>query len=216
MSNISIYKTYHYTYWITNVKEQKHYIGVRSSKIPPIKDLGIKYFSSSLNKDFKKAQKSTPDFFEYKVLNLFNTRHEAVLSEIELHNTFEVATNPKFYNKMKQSSTGFDSTGVSPWCKGKKFSENHRKKISNALKGKPLNRTISDEEKLKRKSNGLKRWTDPTEREKQSKRLKGKFIGKKGTTTGRVRITDGITSKFVNPNDVIPEGWILYKFKALI
>lgn len=40
-------KKYHYVYRITNKVENKHYYGSRSSNVPPIEDIGKKYFSSS-------------------------------------------------------------------------------------------------------------------------------------------------------------------------
>lgn len=39
---------YHYVYRITNLVEQKHYYGSRTSNISPFDDLGKKYFSSAL------------------------------------------------------------------------------------------------------------------------------------------------------------------------
>ena len=49
---------YHYLYRITNVVENKHYYGIRTSKnLLPKEDLGKKYLSSSQNKEFIKNQK---------------------------------------------------------------------------------------------------------------------------------------------------------------
>jgi hypothetical protein len=45
------------------------------------------------------------------VLARFDSREEAVAYEIEMHNKFDVVKNPLFYNKAKQTSTGFDTTG---------------------------------------------------------------------------------------------------------
>jgi hypothetical protein len=147
-SSTSIYtapKSYHYTYWITNIKLQKHYIGVHTSKIPPIHDLGIKYFSSSSDKEFKKDQKSNPQDYEYKIIGLSHTREEASLNEIELHETYDVGKNPRFYNQCKATSTGFNRSGVEVAEKTKKkmseshknlppFTEEHKKKISESGK----------------------------------------------------------------------------------
>ena len=66
MSSTSIYGAcpnttigpFHYLYRITNLVENKHYYGIRTSKTTlPQYDLGIKYFSSSKDKEFKKDQK---------------------------------------------------------------------------------------------------------------------------------------------------------------
>ena len=104
-------KKYHYVYRITNTKENKYYYGVRSSKIEPKLDLGIKYFSSSTDKEFMKEQKENKDIFKYKVVKQFESKIEAINLEIKLHNIFNVGINESFYNKSKQSSKGFDTTG---------------------------------------------------------------------------------------------------------
>lgn len=158
-------RKYHYTYRITNIKENKHYYGVRSSKDDPKLDLGIKYFSSSSNKEFIKEQKENKDIFKYKIIKIFETREEAVELEMFLHNKYDVGVNENFYNKVKQTSTGFDTTGKAVYInefglseflyvneakkrglkgfsagypshlKGKKLSSEHRLKLSESHKG---------------------------------------------------------------------------------
>ena len=100
---------YNYVYQITNKENGKMYIGTRSSKDLPEDDLGTKYFSSSSDKDFILEQKENKDLFEYKVLRSFDTRLEALEYEIYLHSFYDVDRNPLFYNKAKQTSTGFDT-----------------------------------------------------------------------------------------------------------
>jgi len=117
---------FHYTYRITNILINKHYYGVRTSKINPKLDLGTKYFSSSSDKDFISEQKLNPQNFKYKVIRVFDTRREAMSLEIKLHDKFEVAVNENFYNKAKATSTSFDITGTtrpehSAFMKGKCF-----------------------------------------------------------------------------------------------
>ena len=46
-----------YVYEIKNKLNGKRYIGSRKCKVEPQNDLGIKYFSSSHNKEFMKEQK---------------------------------------------------------------------------------------------------------------------------------------------------------------
>lgn len=103
---------YHYTYRITNKKLNKHYYGTRSCQIKPIEDIGFKYFSSSADEEFIKDQKLNGKDYKYKIVKIFKTRKEAMGLEIILHNKFDVALNENFYNKAKQTSTGFDRTGV--------------------------------------------------------------------------------------------------------
>lgn len=116
---------YHYTYRITNIVEHKHYYGARSSKVHPTQDLGIKYFSSSSDKEFLTEQLSNPDNFKYKVIKIFETREEALALEIKLHAKFDVGVNESFYNKVKQTSIGFDTTGIQF-----RFSKENKEKLS--------------------------------------------------------------------------------------
>lgn len=146
---------YHCVYRITNTKLNKHYYGKRSSKVPPEQDLGIRYFSSSTDKDFKADQKSNPQDYKYKVIKVFSTALEAISFEILLHNRFDVNTSSKFYNRAKQTSLGFDSTGqykplkestkqlISLKTKGRVFSQEHKDKLRMAK----LGRSLSDAHK---------------------------------------------------------------------
>lgn len=130
---------YHYTYRITNMVDHKHYYGARSSEVHPTQDLGIKYFSNSSDKEFMAEQKLNPDNFKYKIIKIFETREEAIALEIKLHAKFNVGVNESFYNKAKQTSIGFDTTGTQII-----FSNERNKKISDKLKG----RKRTKEEKL--------------------------------------------------------------------
>ena len=98
-------KKYHYIYRITNLKLKKHYYGVRTSKCHPKDDIGVKYFSSSKDKEFIQDQKATPCSYKYKVIKIFNTRKEAVELEIKLHNKFDVGINESFYNRANKLAT---------------------------------------------------------------------------------------------------------------
>ena len=103
---------YHYVYRITNKILQKHYYGTRSSIIHPTQDLGIKYFSSSSDKEFLTEQLSNPDNFKYKIIKIFETREEALLLEIKLHTKFNVGMNEMFFNRSNQTSKLFDVKGT--------------------------------------------------------------------------------------------------------
>lgn len=102
----------HYVYRITSIVEDKYYYGVRTCKVEPKEDLGKKYFSSSTDKIFIKDQKENPQNYKYKVLKRFPTRKEAISYEIKLHQRFDVGAHEKFYNKVKQTSDGWDTSGV--------------------------------------------------------------------------------------------------------
>lgn len=102
---------YFCVYRITNLVEKKHYYGYKSSSIHPSKVIGITYFSSSRDKEFISDQKENPQNYKYKIVQIFGSKEEALAREIRLHNKFDVAVNPNFYHKAKQTSSGFDTTG---------------------------------------------------------------------------------------------------------
>jgi len=128
-----------YVYRITNIKENKHYYGSRSTNINPINDLGIKYFSSSTDKNFINEQKLHNDRFIYKIIKIFDIHNSALELEIRLHNIFQVHTNPKFYNKAKQTSTAFVSSFA-----GHTHTEEHKAKMSLLNKGKELSKECKE------------------------------------------------------------------------
>jgi len=80
----------------------REYIGCRSCDCLPEED--TKYFGSFYDKTFFPTEKA--------ILFVCETRQEAAEIEIELHDFFDVAVNPQFANRSKQTSTGFDRTGV--------------------------------------------------------------------------------------------------------
>jgi len=109
------------------------YIGVRTCKTTP--DCDKNYWGSSkyVPKDIKKTGTKT-------ILKIFYKREDAILHEIELHNLHDVARNKKFWNRSKQTSTGFDTSGTKLTkeqrvrCgdsnRGRTFTEEHRNNIS--------------------------------------------------------------------------------------
>lgn len=103
---------FHYVYRITNLVEGKHYYGVRSSKVSPFNDLGTKYFSSQTVKSFIEDQKLNQSNYKYKIIKCFHSRIEAAKLEVELHYTFEVGSNIKFFNRVKQKCVMFDTQGT--------------------------------------------------------------------------------------------------------
>ncbi|UOK16780.1 hypothetical protein [Vibrio phage phiKT1024] len=133
---------YHYVYRITNIIKNKHYYGTRTSNGLPREDLGIKYFSSSKDKEFIEDQKLFPDDYKYKIIKILKTRQEAIELEIKLHNKFDVGVNESFYNRAKQTSTRWDTTGIPSkplrgelnGMYGKKHSEDAILKIREARK----------------------------------------------------------------------------------
>lgn len=103
----------HYTY-ITILENGQRYIGKRKiRKKHPTCD---GYFGSPKNKceNWKPVRKV--------ILGLFTCDKDAIRHEMSLHKRFDVARNPKFYNKARQRASGFSQEGqTSCWkdIKGK-------------------------------------------------------------------------------------------------
>ena len=122
---------HHYVYRITNIVENKHYYGKRSSKNrTPKEDLGKRYFSSSGDSHFREDQRTNPQNYKYKIIRCFLTAKEAIEFEVFVHKKFNVGRNPKFYNKvMNSTKRGYDCTGIT-------LTEEHKSKIGR--KEKPI------------------------------------------------------------------------------
>lgn len=116
---------HHYTYLIQHKTKNLRYIGVRSCKCLPSEDTS--YWSSSVH-----LPKDVQSTHSKIILAIHPTRKAALKHEILLHKLNEVNTNSCYYNKAKQTSVGFDTTGITLT-----FTEEHKQKISATLKGKP-------------------------------------------------------------------------------
>jgi hypothetical protein len=136
---------HHYTYRITNILESKHYYGVRSSVVHPKEDLGIKYLSSSSDRDFINDQKENPQNYKYKIVRISETRKQAAQLEVDLHNKFNVGIHESFYNLSTQRSISYGSYSA---IKGKTLEEFYGVEKANAMKEK-LRYVRTEETKLK-------------------------------------------------------------------
>ena len=130
-------KKYHYTYIITDTLTNKRYIGVRSSTVEPINDIGVLYFSSSSNQEFIKEQHINPKRFKYDVIEIFDNRIDALENEIALHKMYDVGNNPMFYNLQSQTTSGIDFTG-------KKHTESAKIKIGKASKDRGISQKAKE------------------------------------------------------------------------
>ena len=92
---------YHYTYEITNKNNNKSYIGVRTSRISPYFD---PYYGSSHTLNRRIIEEGIENFNK-TVLQIFPTREEAMQHEIDLHELYDVARNPMFYNEANATAT---------------------------------------------------------------------------------------------------------------
>lgn len=103
----------HYVYKITNINptDTRHfYIGVRTAKNKSAEE-DISYFGSSIPLDEAIEAEGANNFIK-EILSVWNTRKEASLEEIRLHNIHDVAVNELYYNLAKATSTGFSRAGT--------------------------------------------------------------------------------------------------------
>jgi hypothetical protein len=107
-----------------NYKGMK-YIGKRQCECEPIND---DYWGSGRRMNKKIVNEIGHEYFSKKIIVLCDNPKQLVEQEIYLHEVHDVGRNPKYFNIVKQTSTGFDRTGIPQ-------SQDIRKKISNSTKG---------------------------------------------------------------------------------
>ena len=117
---------YFYVYKITNLSNNKKYIGWRTSNKPPIKDLGIYYFSTSSDEDFIYEQLSNAKNFRYEIIKECTTAKEAVYLEDKLLNEVNAKDNFEYYNKSNGCRWFYDTTGSIWITDGKKDIKIHK------------------------------------------------------------------------------------------
>jgi hypothetical protein len=136
---------YHYTYRLTlsnNTDSRKYYIGARSCTEYPTKD---SYFGSCKTLLAWIKEYGTQGIVK-EILAIYGKRQDAIEHEINLHNYFDVAKNVEFWNRAKQTSVSFDTSGTtqpeelklqkSLKTKGRLKTEEHKEKIRQAHLGK--------------------------------------------------------------------------------
>lgn len=164
---------YHYVYY-SYEEWDRGYFGSRTCKCLPEED--IKYFNSYVDKTFKPTQKII-------LKDDYATREEAYLDEIVLQNYYKVVENPHFANRSYQTSTSFSVYGL-------RHSEEHKRKISKARKGKlhseetkrkMSGRSHSEEakKKISKATKGRKLTEDHKKKISESNRGKSKTITEK-------------------------------------
>jgi hypothetical protein len=145
---------YCYTYLLINENNGMMYIGKRQSRLLP--DLDTSYMGSSRHVPKEECDKI--------ILSEFSTSLEATEDEIRLHSMYDVATNPKFYNRAKQTSTKFDTTGTTFT-----MTKQHCENISKATKG--VKKTLTPEQRQLNKDR-LTSYRTPEVRAKAAASLK--------------------------------------------
>ena len=134
---------YHYTYLLQNIDDGLFYIGVRSCNCLPEND---EYQGSA-----KTVSKQYKQRCQKYILATHSTRKEAIAHEIYLHDLYDVARNPCFFNKAKQTSSSFDTTGLRSPRKGVSLTPETKEKLRQANLGKK-----QSAETIKKRSEKLK------------------------------------------------------------
>lgn len=175
----------HYTYVIKNMCTGLLYIGVHTGT--------NEYWGSSyyLTEDIKLLGK---EHFKKRILKVWPTRTDAVAHEIELHDKYDVASSERFYNKVKQTSIGFDSTGF-------KWSEQAIKKRSKALK-----QTINDPQ-WKATTGKEKNKTVSETRQNWSQERKDAFSSKISETRKKLGLAKGANNPFYGTKMALGKKW---------
>ena len=133
-----------YIYKVTNLETGQYYIGSQCSG----KKIGVNYFTSSTNKDFKGGFKTYgEEKYKIEIIKEFDDPKECVRAEnyiIRNHmqlkdglclNRFYCCNNKKIFSRL--------GTHPKAWNKGQSPSEETRKKLSIAKKGHPATNRIS-------------------------------------------------------------------------
>lgn len=155
-------REWHYVYY-SYEEWGRGYIGRRTSRVEPSLD---PYMGSFTDKAFRPTKKI--------ILEVFDTREEAIKAEIALHTFFQVDLNPHFANKVKQTAIGFSCRKGWPGPR----SEQHRQSIGQGVAAAwrdPLKRQ-NFENAIKRRSNS-KEWRQNQARVRRSAEYRQKLSG---------------------------------------
>ena len=163
------------------------YIGSRGCKCLPEEDL--RYYGSFWDKTFKPTGKI--------ILAEFDNRKDAYDAEVVLHKFYDVVNNPHFANQSRALTSGFTTEGLSTPFKGRKHSEETRRKIGEASK-----RRVTSDETRKLKSKQMSgegnhmygRTHTPEARERIGAAQRGKTISE----DHRQRIIEGNKGKTIS------------------
>jgi hypothetical protein len=220
-------KKYNFVYKTTHKESGKYYIGVHSTDNI---DDGYLGSGTRIKSSIKKYGK---DSFERDVLRYFDNKKDAYSYENEIV-TSETLKDTYCMNMQEGGIGGYGMSGEKngmygkghlisgekhpmfgkkTWMYGKKHSEESIQKIRNNNAMAMLGKKHSEESIQKMRDNSAmsmlgKKHSDETKK-KMSNSSKGERNGMYGKSaiSGKVWITDGVTSKYIKKEDDVPVGW---------
>ena len=172
-----------YTYLVGWTQHDKWYYGVRYAKHCTPSDLWSTYFTSSSPVKFFRQKHGEPDVIE--VRKVFNDKHQAILWEQKVLSRVGVLKESKWLNA---------NVSHAPLPNSRKRTEEHKKKISEALKGrKRQNKRVISEETRKKISETLSGRSLSSEHRRALSEAKKNSIpwnkGKRGVGGGNPQTT---------------------------
>lgn len=212
----------HYVYVLLDTESDMKYIGMRSCDCEIDDD---PYMGSSYA--MAPEDKSRCDKL---VLETFDTREDALAYEIKLHNQYEVHVNNEYWNLAKQTSTKFINNR-----KGYKLTEEHKKKCSDALKGRKM-KPFTDEHRRRIAESRTGTKASEATKKKLSEQRKGDsnsnykhnkdltwlhtdgrvFTGKAYELTNNYNVLNTAVYKVLNGKATYACGWCLSTDKASV
>ena len=202
---------FYYLYKITNLVNDKIYIGVHKTA-----NLNDQYMGSGkvLSAAIKKYGM---DNFKKEILEFFSSEKEMFLREKEVV-TEDFILREDTYNLRRGGSGGFDYINKDKELirkRNKKVANirdftNQRNSIRKTSKTESYRKKMSiiKEEFYKTNSGGFLGKTHTTESKKKiSASNKGRGAGENNSQAGTMWITNGADSKKISKDAVIPEGW---------
>ena len=139
-------------YKVTNLETGQYYIGSQCSG----KTVGVNYFTSSTNKEFKEEFKTYgEEKYKIEIIKEFEDPDECVRVENYIIRNYMLKKDGLCLNKSYccNNKKIFSTVGHPPWNKGRHHSEETKRKISLTKKGhpSPWNKGIPRSEETKRK-----------------------------------------------------------------
>ena len=202
-----------YTYSVTHKKTGIHYYGSRYSKGCSPDDLFKTYFTSSkIIHDLIKTE--GVNGFSFKVRRKFENDLSCIAHENRFLKRVDAKNNPKFFNRQNETirtNAGFtiitNGSIVIRWPKEKPLPEGfitgNNKKTPSVTKGRKwIHNPVTKETRMIKPDDIIPEGFLPNRPPEFFKEHSNKLKDK-----GMIHITNGIESKCINKNEIIPEGW---------